>query len=99
MRLLRARPDPSAGIRAPRWYRAAHGPACGVLPVEGGHDARTGGRGGRRAAEPPGLIPEIRSFECGPDLGVNAGNWDFAVVAAFDSTSRPSIATIRSTSR
>jgi hypothetical protein len=29
--------------------------------------------------EPPGLIPEIRSFKCGPDAGVNAGNWDFAV--------------------
>jgi hypothetical protein len=34
VRLLRARPDPSAGVRALRWYRAAHGPACGVLPVE-----------------------------------------------------------------
>jgi hypothetical protein len=33
----------------------------------------------------PGLIPEIRSFRCGPDVGVNAGNWDFAVVAEFDS--------------
>jgi hypothetical protein len=35
--------------------------------------------------ELPGLIPEIRSFKCGPDVGVNAGNWDFAVVAEFDS--------------
>jgi hypothetical protein len=34
--------------------------------------------------ELPGLIPEIRSFRCGPDVGVNAGNWDFAVVAEFD---------------
>jgi stress responsive alpha/beta barrel protein len=33
----------------------------------------------------PGLIPEIRSFKCGPDVGVNAGNWDFAVAAEFDS--------------
>jgi hypothetical protein len=33
----------------------------------------------------PGLIPEIRSFKCGPDVGVNPGNWDFAVAAEFDS--------------
>jgi hypothetical protein len=33
----------------------------------------------------PGLIPEIRSFKCGPDMDVNAGNWDFAVVAELDS--------------
>jgi hypothetical protein len=32
----------------------------------------------------PGKIPEIRSFACGPDVGINAGNWDFAVVAEFD---------------
>ncbi len=35
--------------------------------------------------ELPGLIPEIHSFSCGPDVGDNAGNWDFAVVAEFDS--------------
>jgi hypothetical protein len=35
--------------------------------------------------ELPRLIPEIRSFNFGPDVGVNAGNWDFAVVAEFDS--------------
>ena len=29
----------------------------------------------------PAKIPEIRGFACGPDVGVNAGNWDFAVVA------------------
>jgi len=33
----------------------------------------------------PGKIPEIRSFRCGPDVGVNDGNWDYAVVAEFDS--------------
>jgi hypothetical protein len=33
----------------------------------------------------PAEIPEIRAFRCGTDLGVNAGNWDFAVVADFDS--------------
>jgi hypothetical protein len=51
--------------------------------------------------ELPRLIPEIRSFKYGPDLGVNAGNWDFAVVAEFDSIDDQTIypiATIRSTS-
>lgn len=33
----------------------------------------------------PDSIPEVRSFRCGPDVGVNDGNWDFAVVAEFDS--------------
>ena len=33
----------------------------------------------------PATIPEIRSFRCGADVGVNDGNWDFAVVADFDS--------------
>jgi len=28
-----------------------------------------------------GLTPEIRSFKCGPDVGVNPGDWDFAVAA------------------
>ena len=32
----------------------------------------------------PAKIPEIRTFKCGPDIGKNAGNWDFAVVAEFD---------------
>jgi hypothetical protein len=32
----------------------------------------------------PDAIPEIRSFRCGSDVGVNEGNWDFAVVAEFD---------------
>jgi iron complex transport system substrate-binding protein len=31
----------------------------------------------------PGLISEIRSFKCGPDVGVNAGNWDFAVIVSL----------------
>ena len=33
----------------------------------------------------PGLIPEIRSYRFGPDLGLGEGNFDFAVVAEFDS--------------
>ena len=49
--------------------------------------------------ELPRLIPEIRSFKFGPDMGVNAGNWDSAVVATSTrSTTRTSIATIWSTS-
>jgi len=32
----------------------------------------------------PGLIPELRRYEVGPDAGINPGNFDFAVVADFD---------------
>jgi hypothetical protein len=32
-----------------------------------------------------GPFPEVRSFKCGLDLGVNAGDRDFAMVAEFDS--------------
>jgi hypothetical protein len=31
------------------------------------------------------VIPEIRDYRFGPDLGVNEGNADFVVVADFDS--------------
>ena len=34
----------------------------------------------------PGSIPEIRSYRFGPDAGLAEGNFDFAVVAEFDST-------------
>lgn len=33
----------------------------------------------------PVVIPEIRDYRFGPDLGVNEGNADFVVVADFDS--------------
>jgi hypothetical protein len=33
----------------------------------------------------PGLIPQIRAYRFGPDLGVNEGNHDYVVVADFDS--------------
>lgn len=33
----------------------------------------------------PEQIPEIRGYRFGPDLGLNADNCDFAVVADFDS--------------
>lgn len=32
----------------------------------------------------PGQIPEILSYTCGPDLGVAATNFDFAVSAQFE---------------
>jgi hypothetical protein len=32
----------------------------------------------------PALVPTLRSYELGSDLGVNEGNFDFAVTAAFD---------------
>ncbi|WP_182907682.1 Dabb family protein [Microbispora sp. H13382] len=39
----------------------------------------------RRLRELPGVIPELRSYEVGPDAGINQGNFSFAVVADFDS--------------
>jgi hypothetical protein len=32
----------------------------------------------------PSLVPTLREFEFGSDLGVNEGNYDFAVSASFD---------------
>lgn len=32
----------------------------------------------------PSLVPTLREFSFGPDLGVNEGNFDFAVSATFD---------------
>ena len=32
----------------------------------------------------PSLVPTLREFHFGPDLGINAGNFDFAVTATFD---------------
>jgi hypothetical protein len=32
----------------------------------------------------PSLIPTLRSYELGSDLGVNEGSFDFAVSAGFD---------------
>lgn len=34
----------------------------------------------------PGLIPQIRAYEFGPDAGINEGSYDFGVVADFDDT-------------
>jgi len=32
----------------------------------------------------PSLVPSLRALRFGPDLGINEGNFDFAVVADFD---------------
>ena len=32
----------------------------------------------------PGLIPEIRDYRFGPNLGINPGTYDVVVVADFD---------------
>jgi hypothetical protein len=32
----------------------------------------------------PTLLPTVRAFASGPDVGVNADNYDFAVTADFD---------------
>ncbi len=32
----------------------------------------------------PGLLPVLRAYHVGPDLGLAAGNFEFAVVADFD---------------
>ena len=32
----------------------------------------------------PWLVPSLRAFHLGPDLGLNQGNFDFAVAADFD---------------
>jgi hypothetical protein len=32
----------------------------------------------------PGVIPSIRAYALGPDIGVNDGNWEFAASGDFD---------------
>ncbi|MEO7836117.1 MAG: Dabb family protein [Acidimicrobiales bacterium] len=32
----------------------------------------------------PAVIPELRQYRTGPDLGLVEGNWHFAVAAGFD---------------
>lgn len=38
-------------------------------------------------ADLPALIPEIRTYEFGPDLGLTPGNGQFAILATFDDAS------------
>ncbi|MER6950628.1 Dabb family protein [Nonomuraea sp. NPDC000554] len=33
----------------------------------------------------PGVIPQLRAYTVGADAGINQGNYEFAVVADFDS--------------
>ena len=33
----------------------------------------------------PVLVPTVQSFDCGADLGITDGAWDYAVVAEFSS--------------
>lgn len=40
----------------------------------------------RRLRELPSIVPTIRSYAVGADLGLRDGNADFAVVADFDDT-------------
>ena len=35
-------------------------------------------------AKLPSMVPSIRAFASGPDVGLNQGNFDFAVSADFD---------------
>jgi len=37
-----------------------------------------------RVATLPSLVPSVRAFAAGPDVGLNEGNFDFAVAADFD---------------
>lgn len=32
----------------------------------------------------PALVPSLRAYDVGPDLGLAEGQWDYAVVADFD---------------
>ena len=32
----------------------------------------------------PGIIPSLRAYALGTDLGINDGNWQFAATADFD---------------
>jgi hypothetical protein len=75
-------------------------PACGVLPVEGGCDARTGGRGGRCAARAPrGWFLRSAGSSAGPTLGSARGTgisrW---LPSSTQWTTRRFIGIIRSTS-
>lgn len=41
-------------------------------------------RTAKELARLPSLVPSVRAFACGADVGVNEGNFDFAVAADFD---------------
>ena len=41
-------------------------------------------RAAAEVARLPSLVPSLRAFHAGADLGLNQGNFDFAVTADFD---------------
>jgi hypothetical protein len=41
-------------------------------------------RAAAEIAKLPSLVPSVRAFACGPDVGINQGNFDFAVTADFE---------------
>ena len=41
-------------------------------------------RAAAEVARLPSLVPSLRAFHAGADLGVNQGNFDFAVASDFD---------------
>jgi len=41
-------------------------------------------RAAKELARMPSVVPSLRAFAIGPDVGVNQGNFDFAVAADFD---------------
>ena len=38
----------------------------------------------KEVARLPSIVPSVRAFVSGPDVGLNQGNFDFAVTADFD---------------
>jgi hypothetical protein len=41
-------------------------------------------RAASEIAKLPSIVPSVRGFECGADIRVNEGNFDFSVTADFD---------------
>jgi hypothetical protein len=41
-------------------------------------------RTAEEVARLPSLVPSVRVFRTGPDVGINQGNFDFALAADFD---------------
>jgi hypothetical protein len=41
-------------------------------------------RAANEVATLPSLVPSVRAFACGEDVGINQGNYDFGVTADFE---------------
>jgi hypothetical protein len=39
---------------------------------------------GEELSRLPGIIPSLKAYSMGTDIGVNEGNWQFAATADFD---------------